>query len=1106
VGCRPRVAYTLRVWLPLHILPYALAQDPAGPVAAPGDADLGDPALSWSPTPLAEGWSTAFQVGYARRPLATEHADGADVATEAILGDVVGATVSATLGFRRFGLGLSLPVVVSTSGARTGPGLASPRLTAPIALIRGTALNATATPYVLLPAAGTGAFAPSAIPTGGVAAALGWRHAALSVDGSVQAGFARSPSRIAPDLGLQAGLGWRATDAVAFRAELSVRATLYPGASPGATASGWVQWKPAPSLRLQFGGGPGFGKAPGTPSFFGHASLAWSPGKLAVALSQRGGPTLTLAAVDPDGHPVRDAGVWLGDNRVATADINGLITVPSAVVGRRQGAELRATGFVTATIPSVTAETAATVTLVPASVPLRVRVNDGDKPATNFEIEFRGPFGVKAPPLIAGLDGYAAAMRPGMWTLLVHAGDRSQEREIFVEPGRTTPMQVDVTLGPVGPAHPDIRVVDFGGAPIEGATVTVDGVSIGTTGSGGSVRVRAAEGKHRYTATAEGYHEAHTESAGEMVTLRAPYADGALVVSTLGPDARPVDATVRFEGPQRLAPARLGADGRGVFYLAPGTWTLYAESPAFSPQRRALAMPAQSEPGAIDLPILLRASEGGAATLDIRVVDPDGTPVRDARVTLDDAALGTTGSGGTLAIGHLKPTLRRITVAADGFAEAKPEDVQLAAGYQEHTLMLPYPEGTVEVTATDPEGKPTDVMIRLAGPTRLPPRPLGADGRERLQLAPGRWQLLASSAAFGNQTREIVVPAGASGLIRVDLKMRSTASGHAELRLAVVGPDGVPVDGAQVVLDGDAIGTTSNTGQLQTAGLVAGTHELRVSAPAYQELKSTISLRDGAPKVSDLSLKYARGATRLRVRVVAGATETPLPDAVVRLTGPRNLPPLKVDANGERLLSLEPGDWQALISSEQLGLQQKSFTITSADGLQQVPLLLAPGANGDCTLLVRVSDPSGQPIRGAAVTIKSESGVTSPGGAALLTGLPPGPAQLAVSAPGFIDAAPATFALSPGSQTQFITLDYRRQETTFTVVDAAGRPIEARLSFTGPEYVASRQTGEDGTDKVPLRPGSWTVDIEGESGAPTTATVVVPVDAAPAPITIKLNK
>jgi outer membrane protein OmpA-like peptidoglycan-associated protein len=121
----------------------------------------------------------------------------------------------------------------------------------------------------------------------------------------------------------------------------------------------------------------------------------------------------------------------------------------------------------------------------------------------------------------------------------------------------------------------------------------------------------------------------------------------------------------------------------------------------------------------------------------------------------------------------------------------------------------------------------------------------------------------------------------------------------------------------------------------------------------------------------------------------------------------------------------------------------------------------------------------------------------------MLDDLDPGPAAVAVEAPGF-DPARADFRLVDGAQERIVALAWRPGTAVVEVVDEAGQRVDAEVRFTGPASRDPERTGGDGLLEASLRPGKWNVVASTGTLGPARAEVAV-VSGQKAPVRLVLS-
>lgn len=1070
--------------------------DGHGDVPPPAMPSSG-PVTTWAPLRDAGGsWSVGVLAEFADAPVVQIETDGpAEEERTAVLDDVFGLNVGGVwVPHERVGLAVTLPVFLHWAddfGATTRPALGDLHVWVPVALAgagaaRGFALSVV--PWADLPTGAAAEWLGSGNVRGGLLAVPGLRAGPLSaaLHGGVEAG----PSVVA--LGTTAGgldarfgaaLGLVFKD-VALHAEVKGARDLDAGGRTPVEAVLSVDGRFG-GAALRAAGGRGLTSAPGTAAVRGLIGLAWSDGPEAeVEVAPRAVLT-TLEVRGPDDAPVMGAAIRVDGEEVGSTDAAGRF---AGDIKWRRGVTVTAPGFVATEVPAPAegvGEVGVALAWEPSRVPVRVTDQEGRKVAARVAATSQAGASV---PLVDG----ALALTPGQWTVeVLSEGDGRQTRTVVVDgPGAWVP-EVEVVVRRIGGAASLVATVaDADGAPIPEARVLVDGLPMGSTSTGGDARIDGlAPGPH----TLEVRHDAFTARTAADIALRIgdnrsdvvlDRVPGSVRVLVRGPDARPVgDATVRFDGPTRLPPVPVGPRGERVQVLSPGNWRVLVLSPSMGTQARDVAVTDTSH-RMLDVEVILQPVEDGAAELDLAVVDPDGHAVEGVEVQLDERSYGAT-AGGVLRLAGLGPGTRTLSLASPHHRPRATEEIGLDSGLQAHVSVVEWLPGSVRVDVRGADGPVTDATVRFVGPTRLDPIAAGSKGTVLTRVPPGRWTVIALSAAGGLQQRAVDVPADGRTLQRVEVVFGG-ADGLARLEVEVLDPDGAPVSGAEVFVDDEPLGTTGNMGGLVAERLPIGSRDIEVRAPLYAPLTRRLRLLEGNQQ-HELRLTWATGV----VRVAAIGAGGPAADAVVRALGPSPMAAMPVDAAGERVLPLAPGRWMLVALSPTAGVAQTTVTVGEADPPRRVALQLTAAEEGVARLLLRVVDEAGAPVAGASVNFRGKSvGVTEVGGALMLDDLDPGVASVAVEAAGF-DPGQADFRLVDGAQERIVALSWRPGTVSVAVQDEAGAPVDAEVRFTGPADRAAERTGGDGRVDAALRPGKWHVVASTATLGPARAEVVV---------------
>jgi outer membrane protein OmpA-like peptidoglycan-associated protein len=393
----------------------------------------------------------------------------------------------------------------------------------------------------------------------------------------------------------------------------------------------------------------------------------------------------------------------------------------------------------------------------------------------------------------------------------------------------------------------------------------------------------------------------------------------------------PLDAEIRFVGAASgaPAPARLGPDGWASYQLPAGEWTVVLASPAFGTQERAILV----EPGATHLlEVEARmAQDEGAGALLVEVVDPAGRAVGDADVQIDGVARGRTSNGGALRVGGLALGAHRVRVTASRIQDIE-QEVQVTGPDGRVRLDTRWKPGTVTLRATAPGGPATDAMVMLSGVELRGPLAMDPRGELMLHLAPGAWNVFASSPRDGEGERDFAAPTSAPPPV-IDIPVRPlpppVASVPADLLVAVRDTDDAAVAGARVRV-GDVVGTTGQDGAAVLEGLPPGSAPLGVAAEGYAPPPDEpLSLHAG-PQQRTVRLRAEPREVEVRVSD-RGAPPKPL-DANLALEGRVPIAPRQTGDDGVERVSLLPGSWSMAVRADGVGADVRSVRVPAGTG------------------------------------------------------------------------------------------------------------------------------------------------------------------------------
>ncbi len=609
---------------------------------------------------------------------------------------------------------------------------------------------------------------------------------------------------------------------------------------------------------------------------------------------------------------------------------------------------------------------------------------------------------------------------------------------------------------------------------IRGATILVDGIEVSQTDDMGRALLPQGLNKRRPIEIQHPNFESRIAAVNEdpIVMTRPPVPMTVRIVDSAG--ARIEGAVVSMTGP--LEPVEdVDENGDRTYALPAGEWQLVVTAPGLGSQSHPITI-APERDAAIPMEIILRPEEKSTRTLVISAVDSAGNPVEGAMLVLGGQPVATTGPDGVVTVTGIDPKAKELTVT---HPTLEPSTVNIE-GRQASTAVLGWPGGVVTVLATGPDGAPTDGLLFVSGETTtLPPQRLGSDGRRDLRLAKGEWTAAVSSVTLGTQERRFEVSGRPGSRQLVDIALRGDEGGDADLEIRLVDPDGDPVDGARVRLDGEELGATSSAGSLRLRDIDSGERRLQIEAAGMVPVAATLDVV-GGPQRRELVLDWKPGS------LLVTATESggrPV-DALLFLEGPADFAPIELGDDGAHILQVAPGTWTVRLSSPAAGIQERTVDMPEAwNRLVRAEVQFVTPEGGEGALALEVTDIEGGPIDGAAIQLDDEYlGTTSNMGTLAVKDLREGSRAVSISAPAF---QPETLEVQVRGATEAnATLGWGVGAVRVRI-DGAGEAVpDARIVTYGEMKIPVARPKPDGTRILALGPGEWLILVSSPAFSP----------------------
>ena len=705
-----------------------------------------------------------------------------------------------------------------------------------------------------------------------------------------------------------------------------------------------------------------------------------------------------------------------------------------------------------------------------------------------------------------GRDGEAVVqLAPGEWEVVLEAeGYGVQKRTMVLDEDRFIAPTIDAVLqDDEGDGQVDLVLEDAENNGVDGAQVSIDGNVYGNTSTEGTLTVGGlTEGDHAVKIDAEDFEDTDTfivtaapQAEETNVVLERPPGSVKVIVRT--DEGQVVPSLVRFVGPEQLDPEPIGPTGEKVFILDDGDWTVVVSSEEYGLQQREVRVDSLRK--VLQVVDVVLTPDLGEAELHLSVIDPDGNPVQGARVGLNGEHRGSTSNGGTLVLAGLKPGEVSLSLEGERFLPEPEVQLELVDGVREVLVTMDWKPGSLQVVTRGRGEVPVDALVRFEGPDSIPPTPVGPDGEGFFELTPGSWTIAVSAESLGLQERQVSIEADETSLVLISAVLREER-GDAVLAISVVDPEGQPIDGARVALDGEPVGTTSTGGTLVLEGLAPGDSVLEVAGVVHEyTIVDPLSMDEGDNDV-ELVLAWLAGT----VSVITQGPDGPV-DALVRAYGPAIMAPVRTGVEGDRVLYLEPGDWTVVASSDALGIEQEEVLVEAGqESLVPIEFSLQTLEEDEATFVLSVVDADGNPVQGATVRVGEQEFTTPDGGSIVLEDAERGTSTVSVEAQGFKPLSDEITVVG-GNQTRSLSLEWVPMPVTLTVKTDKGEPLVADVKWVGPVKVEDAQTGEDGSGSFELRPGVWTVVAQADDLGAGRAEITVQPGIEPEAVVIELK-
>ncbi|HEX6131743.1 MAG TPA: carboxypeptidase regulatory-like domain-containing protein [Actinomycetota bacterium] len=498
----------------------------------------------------------------------------------------------------------------------------------------------------------------------------------------------------------------------------------------------------------------------------------------------------------------------------------------------------------------------------------------------------------------AGDGTFFVGLQPGTWTLEVSAfGHATAQRTVTVAAGDVSQLELVLVSDERGSVAG--RVTDEGGAPLEGASVSLEGTTLGAD--------TAADGRYRIDGVPVGDYE--------LVVRKSGYGLQRLPVTVTADATTTVDVTLSVS---RVIAVAGDYQNRLTTFLTENGYAVvpwsFADVQQHAPDLGEVGLVilngTGTQPTAAELDEFLDAAAAAGRSVIFAGQFGNGS-IRTLRTAYGDPATVTT-SFAQQEITY-RPLVEHPIFA--GFEVGVPIE-----------LMRNPAGGTANQQYEFFGGYTGTNVARLGAPAKG--GDLGDGVAFRFTSPTSVHVLLASlgAAVYGSPGERWSEDAEQIYLNAVEWAMEA-AQGQVH---GTVTSGGEPVAGARVTAVEEDLSTSTGTDGTYRLGVPDGTHTIRVTALGYEPFEQVVVVGEDERVQLDVELTpIERGA--IAGTVVDAATGDPLEGATLALTGPTEAKTATDGAGAFRLDELLPGDYELDVTLAGYLPQRFAATVTGGE-------------------------------------------------------------------------------------------------------------------------------------------------------------------------------
>ncbi len=522
--------------------------------------------------------------------------------------------------------------------------------------------------------------------------------------------------------------------------------------------------------------------------------------------------------------------------------------------------------------------------------------------------------------------------------------------------------------------------------PVQGAVISITGISSLTTGAGGTASVELEDGSYVYEVTADGYvslsGQAFTvdgQDLGVGVTMTEVPPDTYLVTFTVeDEDKNPVQgAVISITGVSSLT---TGAGGTASVELEDGSYVYGVTADGYvSLSGQAFTVDGQD----LDVNVTMTEVPPDTYLVSFKVQDEKNRPVAGAIIHISGSDNPVTGTSGTAAI-RLADGSYQYEVTATGYIPLTDQSFTVdGAGKQIDVVMEVVPPETYMVTfyVQDADNNPIeDAAISITGENNLA---TDADGLAGIEMEDGTYQYEVTATGYIPLTDQSFTVDGAGK--QIDVVMEVVPPETYIVTFYVQDEDNNPVQGAVIAI-ADISSLTTGAGGTASVELEDGSYVYSVTADGYVPLSDQSFTVDGEDKQIDITITELEYSVTFMVK---DEEDNSIDNAVIKLNDITNDPGFYTFAE------LTPGNYGYTITAE--GYFDATGSVSVIDDDVSISVTMITEAY---TVTFYVSDIDGNTIDDAVVELNDKE--NTPGNF-VFENIEPGTYDYTVGATGYFD-------------------------------------------------------------------------------------------------------